>query len=235
MKPLLVKRRSYASIACNLLVTNGLSAPLCAAAMALRRLPHDWGRSGSDGWAMAPRSDTVTTRLRELILAGDLDPGARLTELPFAKRLGVSRTPLRIALGELEKEGLLERLPTRGFKVREFPMEQKAIDVRGVLEGMAARIVAERGVDAATRRELDQRLAEGRELTHIPPGGIIDPMRWAAMHARFHWAIVRAARNPALAAALEHNERSPMAAAATITFSRLGGEVACQQLPADGA
>jgi GntR family transcriptional regulator, vanillate catabolism transcriptional regulator len=126
---------------------------------------------------MAPRIDTVTTRLRELILAGDLDPGARLTELPFAKRLGVSRTPLRIALGELEKEGLLERLPTRAFKVREFPMEQKAIDVRGVLEGMAARIVAERGVDAATRRELDQRLAEGRELTHIPPGGIIDPMR----------------------------------------------------------
>jgi GntR family transcriptional regulator of vanillate catabolism len=170
---------------------------------------------------MASRIETVTTRLHQMILAGDLNPGARLVELSLAKRLGVSRTPLRIALGELEKQGLLERLPTRGFKVREFPLEQVAyaIDVRGVLEGMAARIVAERGIDAATQCELEQCIAEGRELTDIPPGGVIDPMRWAAMNARFHWAIVRAARNPALTSALEHNERIPLATAATITFS----------------
>jgi GntR family transcriptional regulator, vanillate catabolism transcriptional regulator len=149
-------------------------------------------------------------------------------KLPLAKRLGVSRTPLRLALGEIEKQGLLERLPTRGFKVREFPMEQvaHAIDVRGVLEGMAARIVTERGLDAATQGELEQCLAEGRELTDIPPGGVIDPMRWAAMNARFHWAIVRAARNPALTSALEHNERIPMAAAAAITFNSAVQEMA---------
>jgi GntR family transcriptional regulator, vanillate catabolism transcriptional regulator len=169
---------------------------------------------------MASRIETVTTRLREMILAGEVDPGARLREVPLAQRLGVSRTPLRLALGELEKEGLLERLSTRGFKVRAFLMEQvaDAIDVRGVLEGMAARIVAERGVDATTRRELEQCLAEGRALTDHPPGGLIDPMRWAAMNARLHWTIVRAAQNPALAAALEHNERIPLAAAATIAF-----------------
>jgi DNA-binding GntR family transcriptional regulator len=92
---------------------------------------------------------------------------------PLARQLGVSRTPLCIALGELEKEGLLERLPTRGFKRREFPMEQvaNAIDVRGVLEGMAA-------------------------------------------------------RNPALTSALEHNERIPMTAAATITFNSAVQELA---------
>jgi GntR family transcriptional regulator of vanillate catabolism len=169
---------------------------------------------------MASRIETVTTRLREMILAGEVDPGAHLREVPLAQRLGVSRTPLRLALGELEKEGLLERLPTRGFKVRAFPIEQvaAAIDVRGVLEGMAARLVAEGGVDAATRRDLEQCLVEGRALTEHPPGGIIDPMRWAAMNARLHWTIVRAAQNPALAAALEHNERIPLAAAATITF-----------------
>jgi DNA-binding FadR family transcriptional regulator len=65
---------------------------------------------------MASRIATVITRLREMILAGELTPGERLREVPFAQRLGVSRTPLRIALGELEKEGLLERLPTRGFR-----------------------------------------------------------------------------------------------------------------------
>jgi GntR family transcriptional regulator of vanillate catabolism len=184
--------------------------------------------SGAEGGAMASRIATVTTQLRELILAGELEPGARLLEIPLAKRLGVSRTPLRLALGELEKEGLLEQLPTRGFKVREFPMEQvaNAIDVRGVLEGMAARIVAERGVEAATRRELECCLAEGRELTENPPDGVIDSLRWAAMNARFHWAIVRAARNPALVSALEHNERIPLAAAATITFNSAVQELA---------
>jgi len=163
-----------------------------------------------------------------MILTGALDPGARLVEIPLAKRLGVSRTPLRIALGELEKAGLLERLPARGFRVREFPLEQvaHAIDVRGVLEGMAARIVAERGLDAATRGVLDQCLAEGRALTENPPGGVIDPVPWAAMNARFHWTIVQAARNPALAAALEHNERIPMAAAAAITFNSAVQELA---------
>jgi GntR family transcriptional regulator of vanillate catabolism len=83
----------------------------------------------------------------------------------------VSRTPLRLVLGEVEKEGLLERLPTRGYKVREIPMEQvaNAIDVGGELEGMAARIVAEQGVDAATLCELEGCFVEGRELTEDPP------------------------------------------------------------------
>lgn len=177
---------------------------------------------------MASRIATVTARLREMILAGELTPGERLIEIPFAQRLGVSRTPLRLALGELEKEGLLERLPTRGFRVREFTMEQvaNAIDVRGVLEGMAARLVAEQGLDAATRGALEQCLAEGHALTDIPPGGIIDPVRWAAINARLHWAIVRAAHNPALTSALEHNERIPMAAAAAVTFNSAVQELA---------
>ena len=177
---------------------------------------------------MASRIATVTARLRDMILTGELDPGARLIEIPLAKRLGVSRTPLRIALGELEQAGLLERLPARGFRVREFPLEQvaQAIDVRGVLEGMAARIVAERGLDAATRGALEQCLAEGRTLTEHPPGGVIDPGHWAAMNARFHWTIVRAAGNPALTSALEHNERIPMAAAAAITFNSAVQELA---------
>jgi GntR family transcriptional regulator of vanillate catabolism len=177
---------------------------------------------------MASRIETVTTRLREMILAGEFAPGVRLLEIPLATRLGVSRTPLRLALGELEKAGLLERLPTRGFKVREFPMEQvaNAIEVRGVLEGMAARVVAERGIAAATRRALERCLVAGRELTENPPGGVIDAAQWAAMNAHFHWTIVRAAQNPALASALEHNERIPMAAAVTLTFNSAVQELA---------
>src|SRR5437660_12536922 len=102
---------------------------------------------------MASRIATVTARLCEMILAGELTPGERLIEIPFAQRLGVSRAPLRLALGALAKEGLVERLPTRALRVREFPMEKvaKAIDVRGVLEGMAARLGAQRRPTCSTR------------------------------------------------------------------------------------
>ena len=52
-------------------------------------------------------------RLRELILSGEFAPGTRMSELPLVERLGVSRTPLRLALAELEHEGLLRGLPGR--------------------------------------------------------------------------------------------------------------------------
>ena len=87
---------------------------------------------------MSSQIDRVVTELRGRILAGDIPAGHRVVELQFAETLNVSRTPLRIALGELEKEGLLERLPTRGFRVRQFTVDEiaNAVDVRGVLEGI---------------------------------------------------------------------------------------------------
>jgi GntR family transcriptional regulator of vanillate catabolism len=113
----------------------------------------------ADGAAAAPNgtldqtlSQTVHTqlRLRELILRGDLAPGARITELPLVERLGVSRTPIRAALIRLEQEGLLEAWPTGGYKVRRFSAADiaDAIELRGTLEGLAARLAAERGADA---------------------------------------------------------------------------------------
>ncbi|KAG1246519.1 hypothetical protein G6F65_020641 [Rhizopus arrhizus] len=91
---------------------------------------------------MAAQIDKVISELRDMVLSGALQPGERIVELQFSARLGVSRTPLRIALPELEKEGLLERLPSRGFRVRSFTVDEigDAVDVRGVLEGMAARL-----------------------------------------------------------------------------------------------
>jgi GntR family transcriptional regulator of vanillate catabolism len=179
---------------------------------------------------MTSRIRSVVDRLRALILSGAFEPGERIVEIPIAARLGVSRTPVRIALTELEQEGLAERLASRGFRVREFPIDQvtDAIDVRGVLEGMAARIVAERGLDERTRAELEACIAEGGVLVHNPPHAPIEGERWSAMNARFHWAIVRAAGNAALESALRHNEKIPMAAASSITF-----HVAAQALARD--
>ena len=87
-------------------------------------------------------------RLRELILKGELAGGTRITELTLVELLGVSRTPIRAALMRLEQEGLLEALPSGGHAVRIFSEQDvaDAIELRGTLEGLAARLAAERGV-----------------------------------------------------------------------------------------
>ena len=100
-----------------------------------------------------PRGDVAgsqttkaTLGLRELIFAGELAPDERVPELGLADRLGVSRTPLRLALATLAHEGLLRALPGGGFVVCSFSLNDvaDAIELRGVLEGTAARFAAER-------------------------------------------------------------------------------------------
>jgi len=85
--------------------------------------------------------------LREKILSGELQGGTRLFEVPLAEALDISRTPVREAMSRLTEEGLLDRLPNGGFVVRRFGFADvvDSIEVRGVMEGMAARLAAERG------------------------------------------------------------------------------------------
>jgi len=95
-------------------------------------------------------SQTVKAQLalRELILGGELKPGARIAELWLVERLSVSRTPVRLALVRLAEEGLLDALPSGGYAVKDFSESDihDAIEVRGTIEGLAARFAAERGV-----------------------------------------------------------------------------------------
>jgi GntR family transcriptional regulator of vanillate catabolism len=104
--------------------------------------------------------------LRELILGGELKPGERISELPLVERLGVSRTPVRMALVRLEEEGLLESLPSGGFVVSSFSERDvfDAIEIRGTLEGLAARLAAERGLAPSRLLPLKDCLAELDEL-----------------------------------------------------------------------
>src|SRR6478672_10553781 len=93
-------------------------------------------------------------RLREMLLAGEFDPGDRISEHPLASRIGVSRTPIRLALERLAHEGLLEPYPTGGFIVRKFTLQDiwDGIEVRALFEGGAARLAAERLV---SERDVD--------------------------------------------------------------------------------
>lgn len=86
-------------------------------------------------------------QLREMILAGELPAGARIAELSIVEKLGFSRTPIRAALVKLEQEGLLDALPNGGYAVKTFSERDvaEAIELRGTLEGLAARLAAERG------------------------------------------------------------------------------------------
>src|SRR6476661_822372 len=75
--------------------------------------------------------------LREMLLRGEFARGERISELPLVARLGMSRTPIRLALDRLAHGGLLQISSSGGFAVREFTIAEvrDAINLRGVLEG----------------------------------------------------------------------------------------------------
>ncbi len=162
----------------------------------------------------------IVQTLREKILAGELAPGQRLVEAQIAQWLGVSRTPLRYALSVLSSEALLERSGARGYVVRRFSVQDvlNAIDVRGTLEGLAARTVAERRVDAGLETSLQECLREGDAIFSAGCLGEGDETRYAAMNGRFHELIVDAAQNSAISAALSLNDKIPFVSPSTVVF-----------------
>ena len=127
-------------------------------------------------------------RLRELIVGGELQPGARIPELSLVERLGVSRTPVRAALLRLQEEGLLEGLPGGGFAVREFSETDiyDAIEVRGTLEGLAARLAAERGAPAVVLAEAKDCLERIDELLAQASLGDEAIAAYTVHNGRFH-------------------------------------------------
>ncbi|MEP9398844.1 GntR family transcriptional regulator [Mesorhizobium sp. KR2-14] len=97
---------------------------------------------------VATHGRRAVIELREKIINGELPGGTRLFEVSLAEALDISRTPVREALSRLAEEGLLDRLPNGGFVVRLFGYADvvDSIELRGVMEGTAARLAAERGV-----------------------------------------------------------------------------------------
>jgi GntR family transcriptional regulator, vanillate catabolism transcriptional regulator len=153
----------------------------------------------------------ATLGLRELLLNGAFKPRERVPELRLVEELGVSRTPLRIALMTLEHEGLLETLPGGGFVVREFTRTDidDAIELRGVLEGTAARLAAER---LESDDELDPLRECCRELDAVVRTPSIETfMDYIHLNEEFHHAFRDLAKSPQLGRALEHVLALPFA------------------------
>jgi DNA-binding GntR family transcriptional regulator len=95
-------------------------------------------------------TNRVYATLKSRILSRSLPPGARLKHAELATALGVSITPVREAIVELEKDGLVEVIPYRGSLVRQMSAEEicDVYDVRIALESLAARLAASRITDA---------------------------------------------------------------------------------------
>ena len=93
-----------------------------------------------------PLRDVVFNTLRQAILTGDFLPGERLMEITLAKRLGVSRTPVREAIRKLELEGLVDMIPRKGAAVARITVSdlKDVLEVRCHLEEFAASIACDR-------------------------------------------------------------------------------------------
>lgn len=152
-------------------------------------------------------------RLREMILAGELPRGARIAELAIVEKLGVSRTPIRAALMRLEQEGLLDALASGGYAVRSFSEQDvsEAIELRGTLEGLAARLAAERGASAALLQEAGDCLDQVDAVLRQPALDDEAFLRYVTLNEAFHRMLCEMAGSTVIVRELERVVRLPFA------------------------
>jgi GntR family transcriptional regulator, vanillate catabolism transcriptional regulator len=161
----------------------------------------------------ASQTARALLQLRELIVGGELKAGERIAELAMVERLAMSRTPIRTALVRLQEEGLLEALPNGGFVVRDFSEADihDAIELRGTLEGLAARLAAERGVPAGVMAEARDCLERIDALLTSPR---LTPSSFAAYgvhNARLHALLAEMSGSPLLQRQIERVMTLPFA------------------------
>jgi len=143
-------------------------------------------------------ADQVYAVLRERIAGGEIERGSRLHQEDLATEFGVSRTPVREALGKLAAEGLVDLFANRGARVATATDEQlrSSYETRVVVEPGAARMAAERRLGFALERMRAAIRAEQR-------AGRSSAKHFKA-NREFHLAIVEGTGNPQLVQFMEH-------------------------------
>ena len=129
-----------------------------------------------------PGRQFAAARLRQAILAGDMAPGQRLVEQELAGTLAVTRACLRTALFDLAAEGLVERIPNRGARVRAVTLDEAIAitECRMALEGLCAAKAAERITEPQAGRlrqlgdEMERSVADG------------EPLKYSALNHELH-------------------------------------------------
>ncbi|MDP3890320.1 GntR family transcriptional regulator [Nocardioides sp.] len=153
----------------------------------------DLGSSNGAGSSMQGR---VIAEMRTRIIGGQMEPGASLSEIALAEEFGVSRTPVREALKQLQTEGLVEIRPRVGTFVT-IPTRREItelFEMKELLEGAAARLLAQRGrVPEIDRLEENLRQADAAVDRD-------DRDRYAELVQEFHDLIIVGADNGKLEA-----------------------------------
>lgn len=125
----------------------------------------------------------------DAIHKGELDPGDRVSEVDIARKLGISRSPVREAFARLAHDGLVEQRPRRGTFVTEFSRDDIAEirEVRALIEGYASRIACH-NLEKCHEQELQQLIA-----AMVNSADECDWIRTASLNARFHESVVELA------------------------------------------
>jgi len=161
--------------------------------------PSSWGERDTPRVERMALSSQVSKIILEGLLEGRLRPGDRLVENDLADLLKVSRSPIREALTELAQSGIIVREPGRGGRIREWTKQdlEDLFGVRAVLEGYAARLVAQR-FDLRARAPFDQIVAKMERASAAQ-----DYLAMVELDVRFHEMLWRSTRNPLLEQVLE--------------------------------
>lgn len=168
--------------------------------------------------ASISQQERVLIQVREMLLRGKFVAGMRLAEMTLAAQLGVSRTPVKLALTRLEEEGLVQALPSGGYAARSLTTQnlRDGIVLRAALEALAARLLAEQGMSWAVQRKFEDLLRRGDALLSAPvtADSEIDYdtyVAYGAMNDEFHILMLESCGNEAVMRAWTLNNRMPSA------------------------
>jgi len=135
--------------------------------------------------------ENIVTSLRNAILQGEYPPGEHLTELALCRRFQVSRTPIREALHQLEKEGFLRITPAAGARVVKLSLKEifDIYDILIILEGAACRLAASQMTESRINKLEEYNLVFEKAMLEENVDLLFD------LNASFHWLITEATKN----------------------------------------
>lgn len=154
-------------------------------------------------------------------MEGRFKPDEKLQEMSLSKMLNVSRTPIRAALSRLAAEGLLEYQPNRGYTVRSLNADRliAVFDLRGVLEGLAARLAAEKGMSESVAHTFRAALDQGDAIMNKGTLHASDRAIFGEINVQIHESILHAADDRMLSDMLRLCRNIPISSDRNVLWS----------------
>jgi len=179
-------------------------------------VPSDHEGEGGSGMKALKSADQTYEVIRQQIFDGTLEPGRRLVEADLALDIKVSRTPVREALQRLGADGLVELLPHRGARVREWTVDdlREIYELRAALEPLAA----DRAASRITPADCDRLAALCDEMEAcLDDSGPASRDRYSGLNTAFHELIWKASGSDRLTGMIQSVVQLPLVVA---TFHR---------------